>query len=83
MFIIFSLENSWHDRKTMATGLPCFKVILCGEYGVGKSSMFRRFMDNSFTQNTGPTSCIGLDHFSKVFKVMEKEVKVYMHPFYL
>ncbi|ELT87407.1 hypothetical protein CAPTEDRAFT_171398 [Capitella teleta] len=51
----------------MAVGMPTHKVILCGEYGVGKSSIFRRFLDNSFTEDTGPKSTIGLDHFSKEF----------------
>jgi Ras-related protein Rab-35 len=51
----------------MAVGLPTHKVILCGEYSVGKSSIFRRFLDNSFTEDTGPRSTVGLDHFSKDF----------------
>lgn len=53
----------------MALGIPTHKVILCGEYGVGKSSIFRRFLDNSFTEDTGPRSTIGLDHFGKKFHV--------------
>ncbi len=60
----------------MATGLPCFKVILYGDYGVGKSSIFRRFLDNSFTSETGPRSTIGLDHFKKEFVVGEKKFLV-------
>lgn len=28
--------------------VPEFKVILCGEYGVGKTSLFRRFLNDSF-----------------------------------
>jgi GTPase SAR1 family protein len=60
----------------MATGIPCFKVILCGEYGVGKSSLFRRFVDNSFTKDAGPRSTIGLDHMTKEFTINGKKMKV-------
>ena len=60
----------------MASGVPSFKLILVGEYGVGKSSIFRRFLDNSFTTETGPRSTIGLDHFGKVFTIGEKSIKV-------
>jgi len=44
------------------------KVILCGEYGVGKSSLFRRFATNTFTNKSGPSSTIGLDHFAKEYQ---------------
>ena len=46
--------------------VPEQKVILCGEYGVGKSSLFRRFMADSFTTATDRKSTMGLDHYSKV-----------------
>ena len=32
--------------------IPEQKVILCGEFGVGKSSLFRRFMSDTFTTAT-------------------------------
>lgn len=60
----------------MATDVPCFKVILCGEYGVGKSSIFRRFVDNSFTEDSGPRSTIGLDHMTKEFTVNGRKIKL-------
>ena len=60
----------------MASGIPCHKIILCGEYGVGKSSIFRRFVDNSFTDDNGPRSTIGLDHFSKSFNLQGRQIKV-------
>ena len=56
--------------------IPEQKVILCGEYGVGKSSLFRRFMSDSFTTATDRKSTMGLDHFSKVYDVSEKELKL-------
>jgi Ras of Complex, Roc, domain of DAPkinase len=44
-------------------------VILCGEYGVGKTSLFRRYATNTFVTATDRSSTLGLDHFGKVFKV--------------
>ena len=32
--------------------IPEFKVILCGEYGVGKTSLFRRFLNDSFVDTS-------------------------------
>ena len=45
---------------------PC-QVILCGEYGVGKTSLFRRFASNTFTRATDRASTLGLDNFGKVY----------------
>ena len=60
----------------MASSTPCLKVVLCGEYGSGKSSLFRRFVDNSFVEETGPRSTIGLDNFTKNFQIEDKNAKV-------
>ena len=60
----------------MATTTPTFKVILCGEYGVGKSSIFRRFTDNSFTVETGPKSTVGLDHAVNEFNASGTNIRV-------
>ena len=60
----------------MAFSTPALKVVLCGEYGVGKSSIFRRFVDNTFVEETGPRSAIGLDNFTKNFKIEDKIAKV-------
>lgn len=56
--------------------VPEQKVILCGEYGVGKSSLFRRFTSNTFVSSADRQSTIGLDHFSKVYSLSEKDLKV-------
>ncbi|XP_071478302.1 uncharacterized protein [Diadema antillarum] len=37
----------------------CFKVVMCGDSGVGKSSFVQRFCHNSFTVNTQVTIEIG------------------------
>lgn len=47
--------------------IPELKVILCGEYGVGKTSLFRRFASNTFTRATDRASTLGLDNFGKVY----------------
>ncbi|VVD01786.1 ras-related protein Rab-12 [Leptidea sinapis] len=55
---------------------PVLKVILCGEYGVGKSSIFRRFINNTFVHNCDRRSTLGLDHFEKTYQIGDKEVKL-------
>lgn len=49
--------------------VPEQKIILCGEYGVGKTSLFRRYATNTFVTATDRSSTLGLDHYGKVFSV--------------
>lgn len=57
--------------------IPEQKVILCGEYGVGKSSLFRRFTNNTFVTATDRQSTLGLDHYDKVYKVADdRDIRV-------
>ncbi|XP_013099031.1 ras-related protein Rab-14 [Stomoxys calcitrans] len=56
--------------------IPKQKVILCGEYGVGKSSLFRRFTNNTFITNTDRQSTLGLDHIEKDYRVDDKQIKL-------
>lgn len=56
--------------------IPEQKIILCGEYGVGKSSLFRRFATNSFVTATDRQSTLGLDHYDRSFAVGEKNIKL-------
>lgn len=56
--------------------IPEQKVILCGEYGVGKSSLFRRFANNTFVSSADRQSTLGLDHFDKIYTVGTKDIKV-------
>ena len=60
----------------MAFSVPSFKVILVGEYGVGKTSLFRRFMDNDFLEQTTPRSNIGLDNFTKDYEFGDDKIRV-------
>jgi GTPase SAR1 family protein len=46
----------------MASRVPEQKVILCGDFGVGKSSLFRRYMLNNFLESSDRKVTIG-NHF--------------------
>lgn len=49
------------------TSTFCFKLILLGDYNVGKSSIFRRFKDNTFKEDTKLT--VGTDNYGKIIEV--------------
>ncbi|KAL8564583.1 hypothetical protein ACOMHN_032139 [Nucella lapillus] len=57
---------------------PTYKVILCGEYGVGKSSIFRRFLNDTFPTHLSPQSTLGLDQCTRPFTVGTTPVKLTM-----
>jgi GTPase SAR1 family protein len=59
-----------------STKVPEQKVILCGEYGVGKSSLFRRYANDTFVTSTDRQSTLGLDHFERQYRVNDKLIKV-------
>ena len=56
--------------------VPKQKVILCGEFGVGKSSLFRRFATNTFVTATDRQSTLGLDHYDKEYTVADRQIRV-------
>lgn len=56
--------------------VPEQKVILCGEFGVGKSSLFRRYATNTFVTATDRKSTLGLDHYDKTYQVQGRDIKV-------
>uniref|UniRef100_A0A0K8SSZ8 Uncharacterized protein n=1 Tax=Lygus hesperus TaxID=30085 RepID=A0A0K8SSZ8_LYGHE len=55
---------------------PQQKVILCGEYGVGKSSLSRRYAFNTFVASNNRKSTLGLDHFNKEYNFKGKPIKL-------
>lgn len=52
------------------------KVILCGEYGVGKTSIFRRFANNTFVASNDRKSTLGLDNIDKEYVVEDRRIRV-------
>ncbi|KAK3868949.1 hypothetical protein Pcinc_025698 [Petrolisthes cinctipes] len=70
----FTGTNS--ERVMASVKVPEQKIILCGEYGVGKSSLFRRYATNTFVTATDRKSTLGLDHYEKVYCSGDKEVKL-------
>jgi GTPase SAR1 family protein len=76
MYIFF---RDWQTKRLLlmaSVKVPEQKVILCGEFGVGKSSLFRRYATNSFVTATDRQSTLGLDHYDKEYKVDGKEIRV-------
>ncbi|KAF4527628.1 hypothetical protein B566_EDAN016359 [Ephemera danica] len=59
-----------------STKIPEQKVILCGEYGVGKSSLFRRYAANTFVTTTDRQSTLGLDHYDKQYGIGDKLIRL-------
>jgi len=53
---------------------PTYKVVLLGELGVGKTSLFKRLKDNTFDEYQ--TATTGIDSCTKVMKVENEQVMV-------
>lgn len=53
---------------------PTYKVVLLGELGVGKTSLFRRVKDNTFDEYQ--TATTGIDSCTKVVKIDGQNVMV-------
>lgn len=51
-----------------------FKVVLLGEAGVGKSSIFLRLKENVFGESLQPT--VGIESCSKVVKIDDQSITV-------
>ena len=66
----------WKWKLKLKSSYLNFQVILIGEYGVGKSSLFRRFTTNTFVTATDRSVTLGLDNFSKTYDVGEKALKL-------
>lgn len=56
--------------------VPEQKVILCGEYGVGKSSLFRRYAYDTFVSGSSRQLTLGLDHYNKEYRINDKSIGV-------
>ncbi|KFD56602.1 hypothetical protein M514_02706 [Trichuris suis] len=51
-----------------------YKLVLCGDYGVGKSSLFRRFVYDKFVEGSSKRSTIGFDNYEKVYLIDGEEI---------
>ena len=60
----------------MAVGHIKFRIILCGEYGSGKTSIFRHFIGARFEPSNEPVRSKGLDHSSRTFQYNGKDITV-------
>ena len=52
----------------------CFKVLIVGDPGVGKSSLLVRYCDDKFSESTSST--IGVDFRTKVVTLRDKRIKL-------
>lgn len=60
----------WKKKRVDAT----FKLIVLGDYGIGKSSLIQRFAQNTFTGENPVT--LGHDFLSKVHEINGKKTKI-------
>lgn len=44
-------------------------MVLCGDYGVGKTSLFRRFLYDDFCADDDDASVLGMDFGTREFDV--------------
>lgn len=56
-----------------------FKIVIFGDAGVGKTSLFNRFINDEFEPDPGKT--IGVDFESKVLELDGKEIKLLIGDF--
>ena len=50
------------------------KIVIIGDSGVGKTNLLKRFISNSFTQNTKAT--VGVEFTSKSYKINDQIFKI-------
>lgn len=67
-------ENVESSRMDGPRGVRMFKVVLLGEAGVGKSSIFLRLKENVFGESLQPT--VGIESCSKVVKIDGQSITV-------
>ena len=59
-------------RPNSPDNADCFyKIVLVGDLGIGKSSIFKRYRDGVFFENLSGT--VGLDYFAKSIDIGNKK----------
>ncbi|XP_013397196.1 ras-related protein Rab-1D [Lingula anatina] len=72
------MENSNSTEESDSESDMSFKVIMIGKYGVGKSSLFRRFMKQGYSGAITRKDTIGMDHYKRTFIIDGHDIKVTM-----
>ena len=54
----------------------CFKAVVSGNSGVGKTSLVRYEVHNQFESNNNATATLVFDHFSKNYKIGDKIIRI-------
>lgn len=54
--------------------IPICKLVLIGDHSVGKSSVFHRFAEKKFSENTLPT--VGVDYKIRVMEINGRYIKL-------
>ena len=57
--------------------INAIKLLLLGETNVGKTSIFERFINNTFQENK--SSSIGVDFETKIFKYKDKKYTIHLY----
>ena len=67
-------RNNFNKRRSTVGGPPKFKIVLLGETGVGKSSLFMRLRDDVFGPGIQPT--VGIESCSKFVDIDGDQIVV-------
>lgn len=73
--LVSPLLSEMSDEESV----PLYKIVLAGDLGVGKTSIFRRYDIDKFSDYREPT--FGLDKLSKNIEVDGKRLKVSVQVF--
>ena len=70
----FPDESVNADQKVSGPAQYVVKTVICGDYGVGKTSLIRRFVENTFDHDYKPS--IGVNILTKVVDIEGRRIKL-------
>jgi Ras-related protein Rab-1A len=70
----FPDESENADQKVTGPAQYVVKTVICGDYGVGKTSLIRRFVENTFDHDYKPS--IGVNILTKVVDIEGRTIKL-------